>query len=227
MGITCLKVKKFRFRDVELIYYVGISQIKFDGNNFLQTKKNEEDALNFLFNMIEELQSKNKDMTIQFVKDDYILNENHIYLACYYMEKAFLQNTAISHKKNIELLLYLSTYRQISKSINAFGVDLHNLKEGKMTICISSRFNITDNVLNEILQMLDAIEIKLTINATNIEKLNRIIENYKIYEGQIKSVLKSYGIQYLKSEKSKYNLEHLSLAIFDIICEKMALLSLE
>ena len=70
MGITCLKVKKFRFNDVELKYYVGISQIKFDGNYFLQTKKNEEDALNYLINMIEEFQSKYKDMTIQFVKDD-------------------------------------------------------------------------------------------------------------------------------------------------------------
>ncbi|MFX1326246.1 MAG: KEOPS complex subunit Cgi121, partial [Promethearchaeota archaeon] len=117
-----MKVRKFRFSGVELKYYVGISQIKFDGNYFLQTKKNEEHALNYLFNMIEELQSKYKDMTIQFVKDDYILNENHIYVACYYMEKAFLHNTAISQKKNIELLLYLSTYRQINKSINAFGV---------------------------------------------------------------------------------------------------------
>ena len=143
------------------------------------------------------------------------------------MEKAFLQNTAISQKKNIELLLYLSTYRQISKSINAFGVDTHNLKQGKMIICISSPFNNLDNAHDEILNMLNAVEIELTINTTDIEKINRIIENYNIYDEQIKSVLKSYGIQYLESDKSNSKLEHLSLAIFDIICEKMALLSLE
>ncbi|MFX1324071.1 MAG: hypothetical protein ACFE8N_03880, partial [Promethearchaeota archaeon] len=72
-----------------------------------------------------------------------------------------------------------------------------------------------------------AVEIELTINNTDIEKINRIIENYNIYDEQIKSVLKSYGIQYLESEKSNFKLKHLSLAIFDIICEKMALLSLE
>lgn len=210
-------------------YFVGISQIKFDEIQFLKTNNinNEETALEYLFDMIEELQNKNKDSIIQFVKDDYLLNQDHMFLACYYMQKAFLQKTSISHKKNIELLLYLSTHRQISKSIKAFGIDENDLKEGRLTVCITSPFNNLEEVHNEILQILNATELELTINDIKIEKINKIIKNYNISNEQIESVLKSYGIQEINTQKSNINLEDLTLAIFDIICEKMALLSLE
>jgi tRNA threonylcarbamoyladenosine modification (KEOPS) complex Cgi121 subunit len=229
LGIACLKVKDFRFKEMGINYFVGISQIKFDEIQFLKTNNinNEETALEYLFDMIEELQNKNKDSIIQFVKDDYLLNQDHMFLACYYMQKAFLQKTSISHKKNIELLLYLSTHRQISKSIKAFGIDENDLKEGRLTVCITSPFNNLEEVHNEILQILNATELELTINDIKIEKINKIIKNYNISNEQIESVLKSYGIQEINTQKSNINLEDLTLAIFDIICEKMALLSLE
>ncbi|MHA2394579.1 MAG: KEOPS complex subunit Cgi121 [Promethearchaeota archaeon] len=224
-----MKVKDFRFKEMGINYFVGISQIKFDEIQFLKTNNinNEETALEYLFDMIEELQNKNKDSIIQFVKDDYLLNQDHMFLACYYMQKAFLQKTSISHKKNIELLLYLSTHRQISKSIKAFGIDENDLKEGRLTVCITSPFNNLEEVHNEILQILNATELELTINDIKIEKINKIIKNYNISNEQIESVLKSYGIQEINTQKSNINLEDLTLAIFDIICEKMALLSLE
>jgi tRNA threonylcarbamoyladenosine modification (KEOPS) complex Cgi121 subunit len=229
LGIACLKVKDFRFKEMGINYFVGISQIKFDEIQFLKTNNinNEETALEYLFDMIEELQNKNKDSIIQFVKEDYLLNQDHMFLACYYMQKAFLQKTSISQKKNIELLLYLSTHRQISKSIKAFGIDENDLKEGRLTVCITSPFNNLEEVHNEILQILNATELELTINDIKIEKINKIIKNYNISNEQIESVLKSYGIQEINTQKSNINLDDLTLAIFDIICEKMALLSLE
>ena len=123
-------VRNFYIEAMELRYFIGINQIKFDLNQFLKANSidDEEEALNYVFNIIEELQEKNKESTIQFISDKYVLNQDHIFIACYYMQKAFFHKTHISNKKNIELLLYLSTSRQISKGFESFGIDYYDLK---------------------------------------------------------------------------------------------------
>lgn len=143
------------------------------------------------------------------------------------MQKAFFHKTHISNKKNIELLLYLSTYRQISKGIESFGIDYYDLKEGNIIFCIVSPMDNLDKIFKDILQKLVANEIELTINRLTIEKINSIIDNYEISESQIKSVLRSYGTEKNNIKDFKDNLESLSLALSDLICEKMALLNLE
>ena len=59
------------------------------------------------------------------------------------------------------------------------------------------------------------------------EKIKKIVENYDILDSQIEPVLNSY----LNKKRSKNDLdnevEFLSSAVFDLICEKMALLNLE
>lgn len=222
-------VRDFYIEAIDLRYFVGINQIKFDLIQFLKDNSidDEEEALNYIFNIIKEFQDKYEKSTIQLISDKYVLNQDHIYNACYYMQKAFFHKTHISNKKNIELLLYLSTYRQISKGIESFGIDYYDLKEGNIIFCIVSPMDNLDKIFKDILQKLVANEIELTINRLTIEKINSIIDNYEISESQIKSVLRSYGTEKNNIKDFKDNLESLSLALSDLICEKMALLNLE
>ena len=219
--------KSFYIEQMEQRYYVGINQIKFDINQFLEDNeiRNEEDALKSLFNIIEELQNKNRESTIQFINDKLVLNQDHIYTAAYYLEKAFFNKSHISNKKNIELLLYLSTHRQIRRAIESFGISKNEIKEGKLTICSISPNNSLHLINKEILDLLKASEIEITVNNITPDKINRIINYFELSDTQIKSVLNSYEIS--NKINLKNNIDSLSLAVFDLICEKMALLNLE
>jgi len=221
-----LIVREFNIDELNLKYFVGINQIKMDLDKFLDFSEteNKENTLNQFFNLIEEIQNKNENSVIQFFKDKYILNQDHIFTACYYLQKAFLQKFNISNKKNIELLLYLTTNRQINKSIEAFGIDYSDLIKNNLTFCIISPLDNLNSINNEVLRMLSAEEIELTINNQSRLKLNSIKEFFKISENQILPILRSYGI---KIKKSKFSLNSMFSALYDLICEKMALLSLE
>lgn len=219
--------RSFFIEELELKYFVGITQIKFDLSQLLKDNeiRNEEDVLNWLFLTIEDLQIKHPESTIQFISDEYVLNQDHLYVASYFMEKAFLNKNNISNKKNIELLLYLSTNRQISRAIESFGISKNTIKEEKLTICIISQINNLNIIIKEILDSLKANEVKITVNDLTIDKINRIISKFEISETQIKSVHNSYK----ESDEldKENNIDILSLVIFDLICEKMAILHLE
>ena len=136
-------LKEFKIHDLNLQYFVGISQIKIDLNRVTDTYKiePEEKALTLFFEIISNLQDKYANSVVQFIKSKYILNADHIFTACYYLEKAFRQNNNLSNKKNIEILLYLAANRQISKSIEGFGIDYSDLKDQKLISCIVSPKN--------------------------------------------------------------------------------------
>jgi tRNA threonylcarbamoyladenosine modification (KEOPS) complex Cgi121 subunit len=229
MEFTSVIVKAFNIEQMDLKYYVGINQIRIELDQFLRAYNvpNEEAALNHLFKLMGELQNKNKELIIQVIKDDYVLNQDHIFIACYYLQKALFHESLISNKKNIELLLYLSTRRQISEGIKSFGVDTTVLKEGRFTICVISPINNLSVINKEILETLKATEIKLSINDLTPKKIKNIIKFYEFSELQIKSVLRSYGINNINLEKPENYLHDISPALFDLICEKMALLNLE
>ena len=229
MEFACVIVQDFNIKKMDLKYYVGINQIKIELDQFLEVHNlnNEEEALNYLFKIIGELQNQNKELIIQAFRDNYVLNQDHIFVACYYLQKALFHDSLISNKKSIELLLYLSTFRQINKGIKSFGVDTGVLNKGAFIICIISPINNLNTINNEILDNLNATEIKISINDLTSEKIREIIKFYELSDLQIKSVLNSYGIKNANLEKPKINLHDISLAIFDLLCEKMALLNLE
>jgi len=223
---TGLIIKEFNIEDLNLHFFVGINQIKINLDEFLDFDKihNEENALNQFFKMVAELQDKNENSMVQFVKDEYILNYNHIFMACYNLQKAFQQNINISSKKKIELLLYLATNRQISKSIEAFGIDYSDINKEICTFCIISPIDNLNSINDELLQILNANETSMTLNNQTLNKFNKIKEFFRISEDQIKIILNSYGT---KINKTEINLNSKYSALNDLICEKMALLSLE
>ncbi len=207
-------VKNFYISDLNLKYLVGINQIGiFDI------------TLDSILNLTEKIQNNHKNSTIQFFSDKYILNQDHIFTACYYTQKAFTDKTNISKRKNIELLLYLATNRQIKNALEAFGI---NLKSDKIiSYVIISNENNLNKINEEVLESLGANEIELTINHQNLKKFNQIKSYFEISDNQINSVLNSYGVEEFNTDLIANNLNNLFLAIYDLICEKMAFLSLE
>ena len=222
-------VKEFNIKDFNLNYFVGLNQINLDLKKFLELNKlsNENDALNWIFGLIEKIQGSYKDSIVQFFNDKYVLNEEHLFTACYFVQKAFYNNINISNKKNIELFLYLATKRQIKEGIEAFGINIANLKATNLTYCIISLKNNIDKINGRILQNLYANESNLALNFQSVEKYNRIKDYFEISDNQINSVLNSYGYKKLDDVQITKNLENLFLALYDLICEKMSFLSLE
>jgi len=223
---TRLIIKGFNIKEINLKYFVGINQMKMNLSDILDqySSINEEEALNLFFSTINEIQMNNENSVIQFIKDKYILNQDHVFTACYYLLKAFQQNINISNKKNIEFLLYLAANRQINKSIEAFGINYSQLINNKLTVCIISPFENINSLCDELLTTLNAKEKELTINNQSQTKFNLIKEFFRITDNQINSVLRSYGNEMKKSETK---LTSLFTALFDLICERMALLNAE
>ncbi len=219
-------LKEFIIPDINLHFFVGIIQVKLNLNRIIDSSKikNQEMALNNFFKIINNIQNKYKNSLVQFIKEKYILNQDHLFTACYYLEKAFLQNKNISKKKNIELLLYLAANRQIKKSIDGFGIDFSELYKQKLTLCILSPKNNLNKIYDALSNVLSLEEVKLTLNDQTITKINLIKKYFEFSDNQINIVLKSYGIN---SSNSDFSLNSTSSAIYDLICEKMALLNVE
>ncbi len=219
-------VKEFYIEDLSLNYFVGIEQVKIDLEKFLHhyNINNEEKAIVQFFNIIDGIQDKNENLMIQFIKDKYILSQDHIFIASYFLQKAFKQKINISNKKNIEFLLYLAVNRQINKSIQAFGIEFFDLKNSLLTLCIVSPFDIINSVWNDLYPAVFAQEQKLTIDHKSLTKYHLIKDFYGILDNQVDSVLRSYGND---KKKIEFNLTLKFSALFDLICEKMALLSVE
>jgi tRNA threonylcarbamoyladenosine modification (KEOPS) complex Cgi121 subunit len=223
-------VEKFNIKDLELEYFIGITRIDFNLNKVLEfyNLANEIEALNYIFKLLENMQEKYDDTIIQIFNDKYILNQDHLVIAGYYTQKAFIYNNNVSKKKNIEFILYLAANRKIKNSMEAFGINPNDLKTGKLNFCIISRQNYLNDINNEVLQKFLAQEIDLTLNAQSIEKCDKIIKFFELSNYQIEVVLNSYGIKRIdKKKETTKNLDHLVLALFDLICEKMSLLSVE
>lgn len=209
-------VKDFYISDLDLMYSIGINQI----HSELKI------SLDFLFNLIEKIQNDTNSM-VQFFSDKYILNQEHLFTACYYVQKAFFNKVNISKRKNIEFLLYLASKRQIKNAIEAFGINNLGLESGEMSYIIVSNENNLNKINDEILQNLKANEIEMTLNNKNAEKFNQIKSYFEISNNQINAVLNSYGVKNFSNKLIANNLDNLFLALNDLICEKMAILSLE
>jgi len=219
-------VKEFTIEDLTMKYNVGINQIAFNFNDVLKSNrlKNEQDGLSYLFNLIDTIQTKFKGSTVQFIKTKYVLNLEHLFLACYFVQKAFNRKINISNTKNIELFLYLSAKRQIKSGIDAFGITEEDLKSSILTYCIISSLNDVNQINKEIMHHVIGSEIEVNLEQFDAEKCEEIKNFFEITDHQIDIILKSHGITKDQEKKKPANQV---IAMQDLICEKMSLLSLE
>ena len=199
-------------------YYIGINQIEIDPK---------EVQLNKLVELIEVIQSHYEDTILQFFNDRYILNLEHILHACYFVQKAFYTKINISNKKNLELLLYLAAKRQIKLSLECFGVNKYNLQNRRISFCIISLEDNIQQVNIEVNNYLLSNDISLDLENLSMDKFKIVKKYFEFSDNQILTVLKSYGYKNDIIDIKSLNLENLYVALNDLICEKMALLSLE
>jgi len=199
-------------------YYVGINQIEIDPKEI---------QINKLVELIEVIQSHYGNTLLQFFNDRYILNPEHVLHACYFVQKAFNTKNNISNKKNLELLLYLAAKRQIKLSLEFLGVNDYNLHEKRISFCIISQKNNIQQVNIEINSYLHSQDLSLNLENLSIDKFKIIKKYFEFSDNQILTVLKTYGYKNDVTDISSLNLESLYRALNDLICEKMALLSLE
>jgi tRNA threonylcarbamoyladenosine modification (KEOPS) complex Cgi121 subunit len=199
-------------------YYVGINQIEIDPKEI---------QINKLVELIEVIQSHYGNTLLQFFNDRYILNPEHVLHACYFVQKAFNTKNNISNKKNLELLLYLAAKRQIKLSLEFLGVNDYNLHEKRISFCIISQKNHIQQVNIEINRHLHSQDLSLNLENLSIDKFKIVKKYFEFSDNQILTVLKAYGYKNDVLDISSLNLESLYGALNDLICEKMALLSLE
>ncbi|TXT56219.1 MAG: putative Kinase binding protein [Promethearchaeota archaeon] len=208
----------FYIEEINLSYSVLISKIELAERNY---------RLQEIFDLIERFQQKFSNIILQFFDPGIILNEDHIFSAIYFMVKAFKQGINISNKKNIELLLYLSGNRQIKKALPVVGISETNIKKKELYYCIISSENEIKPINEEILEDLDAKVLDLDINHQTINKFNKIKDHFKISDEELMVVLNSYGIDVPEIKINMKNIEDYYYSLMDLVCERMALLSLD
>jgi tRNA threonylcarbamoyladenosine modification (KEOPS) complex Cgi121 subunit len=120
----------------------------------------------------------------------------------------------------------LATKRQIKIAIQDFGINEGEFNTGLINLCsISSKDNL-DLINREIEKLLNANKLKLTLDNYSFKKYEMVKRYFNISDNQINSVLNSYGAKINAKIKDK-DIPALYLALNDLICERMTLLSLE
>ena len=218
MEFTFMKVYSIKNLNGVSNYHIGINQIEIDP---------EEIQIKELVELIEVIQSQHEDTILQFFNDKYILNPDHVLHACYFVQKAFYTKSNISNKKNLELLLYLATNRQIKLSLECFGVNDYNLRNKRISFCIVSLKDNIQQVNIEINSYLHSKDISVNIGNLSIDKFNIVKKYFEFSDNQVLTVLKAYGYKNDILDINSINLESLYEVLTDLLCEKMALLSLE
>ncbi|MCK4384112.1 MAG: hypothetical protein KAW66_12505, partial [Candidatus Lokiarchaeota archaeon] len=70
-------------------------------------------------------------------------------------------------------------------------------------------------------------DLSLNLENLSVDKFNRVKNYFEFNDNQILTVLRSYGYKNDILDINSLNLESLYEVLNDLICEKMALLSLE
>lgn len=203
---------EFSIKELELNYSVGIIQVKFKAIP----------DLTFLFNYLEDLNQLWSESIIQLFSTNFIINEEHVYNACYFAQKAFLQGSNISKALNIELFLYLAANRQIKLGLQSFGLTDSNIKTDDLILCLISKTGDLELIKEHVLKKLCLKPLYSSFNQTNHHKLVILKNFFEISDDQLNVVLKSRG--HLVEEENL--VVHIS-CLNELVCEKMSLLSLE
>jgi KEOPS complex subunit Cgi121 len=146
------------------------------------------------------------DLTIQFFDADLVCTWEHLLFAAMNSLAAFRNDTNISKRPDIEMLLYASAHRQISKAIKLIGIKADSANIALVAIGSSRR--LVEESTSGISSMLRTHPDDSILELTQ-EKTNRIKEIFQITEQEIASVMK---------EDCK------NQALVDLVIERMALL---
>lgn len=147
-----------------------------------------------------------KDLTIQLFNADLVCTWEHLYFAALNAQIAFRTGTNISKRPDMEMLLYASTQRQISKAIPLIGIKNASTDIALVVIGPSSQ-SVKDNVLS----VSSSIKCQPddSVLELNKEKVLNIKKAFRITELEIRSVIRNTDV---------------NQALVDLVIERMALL---
>lgn len=199
-------------------YQVMINSIEFNSVPY---------SLEEFLELIFQIQNKFPGSLIQFFNDKFVLNEEQVLNACYFMVRAFNSSHNISSNRNLEFLLYLACSRQIKYSLKHFGLNDELFKKGVLNYCIISSKGKIIEINNEIRDVFNCVPQKPDILRKSLEKFDNVKNFFNFSKSQLEVILNSYEAKIDFSHLENDDLDIIYRALSDLICEKMVLLSLE
>ena len=232
MEFTNIIMQKFKLKisDYNISYFVGYDQFYLDIDKYkLENQlKADEKVLKKLISQTSQIQNQFEGVNIQLLDHSYLLNQRHLFLGYYFMQRAFKLGLNISNKRNIELLLYLTGKRQIKHALNAFGLKIPKLYNKPITFCILSSKNNLNDIRKAIQKKISNNFVEhIDINDLKREKLELIRNFFNFNLKQLQVISNSYNYDFKEISENKENLEDYAKILADLISEKMSKLSLE
>jgi KEOPS complex subunit Cgi121 len=146
------------------------------------------------------------DLILQFFNADLVCTWEHLYFAALNALVAFRNGTNISKSPDMEMLLYTSAQRQISKAVALIGIKNDSANIALVGIGSSSR--LVEDYLSSMSLLLKSQQDDSILELTQ-EKAIKIKEMFQITKPEIGSVIKD-------SSQNQ--------ALVDLVIERMALL---
>jgi KEOPS complex subunit Cgi121 len=160
-------------------------------------------------NFIEVFKNKTK-IPIQFFNAKNVAGLDHLYFAALNTLIAFEKGTNISNHLAVELLIYASAQRQITKAIKMIGITQDSSEIA--VLIIAKNRNEKENCIKLVIDMIPGEQDDTVIKLTT-KKVDRIKRLYTISDLEIEAKLKKPGLE--------------NETLTDLIIERMALLVLK
>ncbi|SRR6266568_165146 len=160
--------------------------------------------------VLREIRSSFPDVQIQLMRADRIAGKEHLMFAARNAERAFRRRYKRAHSLAVELLLYASCQRQITKAIQILGVETHTHE-----VILAA---ISDKSVGSVL--VDSVS-----NALQGSRDDQVLEVAS--SKKFKGLMDVYGVTRLELEASKFPREGENSVLKRLIIERSALLALE
>ncbi len=149
-----------------------------------------------------------KDCCIQFFDPNYVAGFDHLYFATLNALIAFRNGRNISKDLAVEIMIYASGQRQISKAIKLLGIKPDPLEI--IVLVLSETIEKSLDVLDKISQIVQGEKYTEIIELTE-KKIQEIMSTFNIKDKELKAVMR-------KSKKE---------ALTNLIIEHIALLAVQ
>ncbi len=160
--------------------------------------------------ILREIRSPFPDVQIQLMRADRIAGKEHLLFAAKNAARAFRQRYKRAHSLAVELLLYASCQRQITKAIQILGVETQT---HEVVLAAISDKSIGSALVDSVTKALQGSPDDQVLEVASGKK--------------VKGLMEVYGVTPLELEASKFPREDENSVLKRLIIERSALLTLE
>lgn len=138
-----------------------------------------------LFTLLEPV-TTTTEANIQLVNADYIASLDHLFFATLHALTAFHRNTNRASTLPTEILRFAAAQRQISKALDALGLDQYTERIGGILVHTDSSH--LQRAYQDFLRLVPCTETPGVLNVTSPEKLACIQEQFQITDLELETV---------------------------------------